>query len=125
MTTHLEAAKESLADGLSEITQVCTRDWSAWSYGTMTEEDFHPADQDDELLTSLATEVLKVLGIGTEITTIEQLDDLPPLSYVRGRDGFRHEKSSEGWLLVVQGASTHHGPHEIELPATLLYRPMA
>lgn len=42
--------KERLVELLSENlgdTYVCTRVWSAWQHGTMSEDDFFPVTQDD------------------------------------------------------------------------------
>lgn len=39
-------------------TYVCTRVWSAWSYGTMTEEDFTAVSEDSYLVNDLLTSVM-------------------------------------------------------------------
>lgn len=50
----VEAAKESVADSLSEVVYTCSRSWDAWHYGTMTDEDFSPAWEDDTLVGEIA-----------------------------------------------------------------------
>lgn len=40
--------------GNSYTTVVCTRSWSAWGVGTMTQDDFHNISEDEELLEDLA-----------------------------------------------------------------------
>jgi len=44
--------RDALASGLT-LTYGCSRVWSAWGVGTMTEDDFYPADECDELLDEL------------------------------------------------------------------------
>ena len=36
----------------------CDRVWSAWSYGTMTEDDFYPAEDDDNIGPELISNIL-------------------------------------------------------------------
>ena len=37
---------------------VCTRDWSAWTYGTMTDDDFLDASDDPEIVQELVDDIL-------------------------------------------------------------------
>jgi len=46
----IDAATESIG---SE-TYVCSRCWVAWQIGTMTENDFHPAGEDDDTIYNIA-----------------------------------------------------------------------
>lgn len=55
-----EQMRDAFAHALTDV-YVCTRVWSAWSYGTMTEDDFSPASECDEVLDSL---VQAAHGIG-------------------------------------------------------------
>lgn len=57
-----EYLKSQVAEALGD-TLVCTRAWSAWSYGTMSEEDFYSAHEDDELVNSIVESVLESLTI--------------------------------------------------------------
>jgi len=45
----------------------CTRVWEAWSYGTMTEDDFVPMDEDEDIVNDLKTlikeEVKRLRGL--------------------------------------------------------------
>lgn len=52
--------RDAVADVLSEVVYCCTRDWSAWQVNTMTESDFHPAAEDEELLDSIVEAVLNL-----------------------------------------------------------------
>ena len=42
----VEVIRKVLKDWLSDE-RYCTREWSAWSYGTMTQDDFVPIDVDE------------------------------------------------------------------------------
>ncbi len=55
-----EQMRDAFAQALTDV-YVCNRVWSAWSYGTMTENDFSPASECDEVLDSL---VQAAHGIG-------------------------------------------------------------
>ena len=35
----------------------CDRMWSAWSYGTMSQDDFHPAEECDDFISDVAKAV--------------------------------------------------------------------
>lgn len=59
-----------------------------------------------------------------EVNTVEELDALPPESYVQGWDGFKHAKTHSGeWVLCVEHTRGSHEATSIELPARVLYRP--
>jgi hypothetical protein len=49
--------REAIAEVLRDTTYSCGRVWQAWQYNTMTEDDFSPAWEDDELLDSLVAAV--------------------------------------------------------------------
>lgn len=56
-----QAARQALRDALAQAltsAYVCDRVWSAWSCGTMSEEDFTPASECDELLDELVAAAL-------------------------------------------------------------------
>ena len=59
--------------------------------------------------------------------TVEELDELPPGSYVQGFDGFRHMKNYGGrwWLNVGDQIQHPHVSEAVELPARILYAPGA
>ena len=50
------ALREALASALTSV-YVCGRVWSAWSVGTMSEDDFIPASECDEVLDELVSAV--------------------------------------------------------------------
>lgn len=51
-----DAIREQLSDAL-----YCTRVWSAWSYGTMREDDFVCLAEDDDYVESMVNAVLTAL----------------------------------------------------------------
>ena len=53
--------EEAISECLSEIAFLCGRVWEAWGYGTMTEDDFTPAIEDEEFMAGIVDEVLKAL----------------------------------------------------------------
>lgn len=58
------------------------------------------------------------------VNSVEELDALPPESYVQGWDGFKHAKTHSGdWVLCVEHTRGSHNSESIELPALVLYRP--
>ena len=59
MTSTREDLQALVAESLREVAYTCTRTWEAWQYGTMTDEDFTPAWEDDELTGSMADEIVK------------------------------------------------------------------
>jgi hypothetical protein len=52
------ALRTALADALGCV-YVCNRTWSAWGVGTMTQDDFYPAAESDDVLDSLVEAVAK------------------------------------------------------------------
>ena len=52
------ALRDALADSLGGV-YVCNRAWSAWGVGTMTQDDFYPAAESDDVLDSLVEAVAK------------------------------------------------------------------
>lgn len=59
------------------------------------------------------------------VNSVEELDALPAWSFVQGYDGFKHVKYIDGmWVLILKESSTPHFSGGIELPATVLYRPV-
>ena len=60
-----------------------------------------------------------------EVTSVEELDQLPMHTYVQGDDGFKHAKDwNGGWHLIVnRPSSAPHLSGSIALPARVLYRP--
>ena len=54
----IEAAKVEALQHLSETVYLCGRVWEAWSYGTMTEDDFTPAVEDDEFVDEMVRDIV-------------------------------------------------------------------
>lgn len=44
----------------------CTRVWSAWSYGTMSLDDFVPVNEDEEVLNEIADQILDLKNISID-----------------------------------------------------------
>jgi len=55
-----DQVRDAVAEALSG-TYYCNRVWSAWGVGTMSEDDFAPANEDDNILDNVVDSVLKVL----------------------------------------------------------------
>lgn len=72
----MEALKEQLSKGYGDL-YVCTRDESAWSYGTMSLDDFHRLDSDEDALDGLANDMLEMLWDASRIDTVSQAEELP------------------------------------------------
>ena len=49
---------EKFAEALRDVAFTCSRVWEAWQYGTMTQDDFSPAWENEELIGSLVDAVL-------------------------------------------------------------------
>ena len=54
----IEVLRSHLGD-----TYCCSRVWTAWQYNTMTEDDFSPVNEDEELLEGMAKEIIKLRKI--------------------------------------------------------------
>ena len=52
--------RDSLASGLT-MAYGCSRDWRAWGVGTMSQDDFYPASECDDLLEELCDLAIAVL----------------------------------------------------------------
>lgn len=55
-----EMIADIVADNLGD-TYCCTRVWEAWSVGTMSQSDFHPAADDEDVTFDMADAILAVL----------------------------------------------------------------
>ena len=53
-----EAVKGALDDAL-----LCSRVWEAWSYNTMTEDDFSQASDDDDFVAQIVDAVIAILSL--------------------------------------------------------------
>jgi hypothetical protein len=59
------ALREALAEALGCV-YVCNRTWSAWGIGTMSQDDFYPAAESDDVLDSLVEAVAKARPVKDE-----------------------------------------------------------
>lgn len=75
-----ESVVDDLANAVSDVTYTCGRVWSAWGYGTMTEDDFTDASQDEEWLYS-TVEVVRD-SLQPPVDDAESLTNLPVNSIV-------------------------------------------
>jgi hypothetical protein len=70
------ALRTALAEALGCV-YVCNRTWSAWGVGTMTQDDFYPVAESDDMLDSLVEAVAKSTPPAAAVTlTDEQILDL-------------------------------------------------
>ncbi len=69
--------REALARRFLDGLYVCTRAHSAWSVGTMGLDDFHRADQDDEVVNDLVEMIYRRPTPAT-VETVEELRALDP-----------------------------------------------
>ena len=56
----LDKLKDTLKDELGDA-MYCTRCWSAWSAGTMTEADFVPANEENDAIDDIVTAMIHTL----------------------------------------------------------------
>lgn len=83
--TTLDRVRDAVAEALGDAYH-CTRDWSAWSYGTMSQDDFMLAWEDEDFVQEMARAV--VTAAQPVVATVSELDALPAGTVVldeRGR----------------------------------------
>lgn len=56
----LEQARKNLWEQCRDQVYICHRVWEAWQYGTMTRDDFEPAEDNDEWLEDTIENVVQV-----------------------------------------------------------------
>jgi hypothetical protein len=54
----------------------CNRSWSAWSHGTMSENDFHPVDEDDNVIAELAEHIYDIVKVKVRKNKIKNILDV-------------------------------------------------
>ena len=62
----IEKVRDAIAEALGECAFDCTRVWSAWSFGTMSQDDFIPIAYDDERLHELTIAALTAAAEATQ-----------------------------------------------------------
>lgn len=85
-----QVLRESLASGLTQ-TYGCSRTWSAWGVGTMSENDFYPADECDEILDELCDLAIAVLGTPQPAQQVEAVGQWKALTDVQWMNIVNHE----------------------------------
>lgn len=118
-----DAVAEALGDAL-----LCSRDWSAWSYGTMSEDDFSPAWEDNEFVDGIVDAVMDVPVVKELVGTPRELEDLPygvvlidstQVVYQNDRqDGVQVN------IWIETGREKRYPSSDINLPATILHTPI-
>lgn len=72
-TEHLRSAlRDAIAGAMGDIYH-CGRVWSAWSHGTMRENDFSLAAEDDDILANITDAVLAVYASNTALPGLRQV----------------------------------------------------
>lgn len=71
----LEAVRDAIAASLGD-TYDCTRVWSAWSVGTMSQDDFVPVVENDDRLQEIAEAALDASGAHELLEALLALSDL-------------------------------------------------
>ena len=57
-----DKVRDAIADALGGMIYCCTRQWSAWAYGTMSQNDFVLASEDDGILDELTEAAISALS---------------------------------------------------------------
>lgn len=117
-----------LAAEIPDDIYACSRVWEAWSYGTMRQDDFTPANEDWDMLAETADALLAAGYTRPRVvTTVEELDALPVGSVALDLDRDIARKFRGGWRMVVSEGFgdpwLSDGIEDIALPATVLYSP--
>lgn len=102
----IEAAETAITESLRETVYTCGRVWEAWQVGTMSEDDFAPAWEDDELINDIATEALKAADNASTITTVEELEKLPVGSVILDPIGLALQLRYDGCWWCTNGATS-------------------
>ena len=56
-----DKVRDAIADALGGMIYCCTRQWSAWAYGTMSQNDFVLASEDDGILDELTAAAISAI----------------------------------------------------------------
>lgn len=122
----LDKMKAAVAEAISETTYTCSRVWEAWHYGTMTDEDFEPAWEDETLLTEVVQAVLAALPapVPETVNSVEELDQLPYGSFIL--DNMEEVGKVRKTTVYFLDSNESHPKKlvaELFLPATVLWVP--
>lgn len=87
-------SEQALMDVIDEFEMLsCTRVWSAWGYGTMTEDDFEPAPSEDLVEAIVAAGWRPPSKVAT---TVDELEMLPFKTIVVDEGGKTYRNSDWG-----------------------------
>jgi hypothetical protein len=90
------ALRDALADILGGV-YVCDRAWSAWGVGTMTQDDFYPAAESDEVLDSLVEAIAKATPPAAQPAVPEGMKLVPLELLERAAESLGSFVSDHGW----------------------------
>ncbi len=76
-----EAIRDAVAAHMTSL-YVCSRVWSAWSYGTMSQDDFRPAGEDDEVIQGITDGVLQALASAPAPAPVAVIGDTFSLAWI-------------------------------------------
>ena len=129
MTTEHDELAELLASELPGDIYACNRVWEAWSHGTMSQDDFTPANEESDLIAEIAAAVLEAgYTKPRQVTTVEELDALPIYSVVLDADGvaYQHYGQWEAGGTEIQWSAEGRWwfTNQIPFPTTVLYSPV-
>lgn len=117
---------DAIAATLHEDVLVCSRVWEAWSYGTMTADDFTPAAEDPDLLGDVADGLLADgYRKPRRVTTEEGLAALPFGSAVLDNVGDIYRSGISNGQTAWWQAGPQGLFRTVALPATVLHDPEA
>ena len=131
--------RDALAAALDDTAYLCGRVWEAWGYNTMTEDDFTPAAEDEDFLSSLvdAVQVAMKLPTAEDQGELEgyfgAFDDVGEMIPIRDAN-HRHwsiggDEHGDRWALSFgQEEDSFSGAIQFDLapisyPVTLLWEP--
>ena len=119
MTAAREELQALVAESLRDVTYTCGRVWEAWQYGTMTDEDFAPAWEDDGLTGSMADEIMKAIKPRLA-QTVGRLDALAPGTVIAQLDNdgilvMAAAKDAEGLWGIAGDCLTYRGADILRL----------
>ena len=97
----MKKLRELLEECLSETVFTCSRVWEAWSYGTMGEDDFAPAWEDEELIENIISTTFQNIFDADHLRT---LDDRAGVVDSMG-DLWQYLKSEDSWACAVPKTS--------------------
>jgi hypothetical protein len=131
----VSAARDELqalaAESLRDVAYTCGRVWEAWSYGTMTYEDFAPAWESDELTGSIADEIVKA-GFVRQPTAADSKELWEALEWFddAGASLSIQDAGQRAWIIVCDEEGDHwansfeHEDDDRPMPCRLTYAPI-